>query len=276
MDMPSAEHDRLPGAGRPGPARHGDPERRERATAERRHDRRSTDADPDVLLDVPTVKVDEIDLEVDDLRARVSLEAAVLDLLSLNVGADAALGRVKLTIKGVEAQALLKVRLDNVSEIIRRMLETIDANPEVLTSATRGLGSAAGEVGHGARHAVEDVGTGAGRAVRDVGTGAGGAVRDVGSGAGRAVEDVGSGVGGAVQDVGTGAGGAVQDVGTGAGEATKDVGSGAGEATKDVGSGVGSELGSGELAGALAKKSAQAGRDAAHRVAHALLRITES
>src|SRR3954454_21945572 len=71
--------------------------------------------EPDVLLDVPLLKVDEIVLDVEDLRARVSLQAEVLDLLRLNVGADVALGSVHLDIKGVEAQALLKVRLDNVA-----------------------------------------------------------------------------------------------------------------------------------------------------------------
>jgi hypothetical protein len=36
---------------------------------------------PDVLLDVPVVKVDEINIEVNDLRAKVNLFAKVLDLV---------------------------------------------------------------------------------------------------------------------------------------------------------------------------------------------------
>ena len=75
---------------------------------------------PDVLLDVPVVKVDEINFELNDLRAQVSLHAKVLDLVELSVGADVYLGRVKLVIKGVEAQALLKVRLDNVNNAPER------------------------------------------------------------------------------------------------------------------------------------------------------------
>ncbi|MGR6916611.1 hypothetical protein ACU635_20395 [[Actinomadura] parvosata] len=117
--------------------------------------------DPDVYLDVPVVLVDEITLDVQDLRAKVSLQAEVLDLLLLSVGADVFLGSVNLTIKGVEAQALLKVRLDNVARIIDRVLGTIDANPQILENLTRGLGTA-----------VRDLGTGAGGALRDVGTGA--------------------------------------------------------------------------------------------------------
>ena len=101
----------------------------------------------DVFLDVPLLKVDEIDLEVEDLRARVSLQAEVLDLLKLNVGADVVLGRVHLGISGVEAQARLTVRLDNVASIINRVLTTLDRNPEILRELARGVGSAVQDVG---------------------------------------------------------------------------------------------------------------------------------
>ncbi|MDQ3377907.1 MAG: hypothetical protein M3533_13590, partial [Actinomycetota bacterium] len=39
---------------------------------------------PDVLLDVPVVKVDEINFELNDLRAKVNLFAKVLDLVELS------------------------------------------------------------------------------------------------------------------------------------------------------------------------------------------------
>ncbi|HEU5024725.1 MAG TPA: hypothetical protein VFV01_07355, partial [Spirillospora sp.] len=133
--------------------------------------------DPDVLLDVPVVKVDEVELEVEELRADVSLHAAVLDVLSLGVGADVDLGRVSLTLRGVEAQAVLKVRLDNVARIIDRVLETVDANPGLLAGTARGAGAAAGELGGGA-----------GGALRDAGAGTAPAVDDAGGGADRAIE----------------------------------------------------------------------------------------
>ncbi|WNZ08990.1 hypothetical protein [Streptomyces sp. 11x1] len=145
-------------------------------------------ASPDVFLDVPILKVDEIDLDVEDLRAHVSLQAEVLDLLKLNVGADVSLGRVHLGISGVEAQAQLKVRLHHVAKIIDRVLTTLDRNPEILHELARGVGSAVQDVGGGARQAVAELGTGAGRAVQEVGQGAGAAVQDVGQGAGRAVQ----------------------------------------------------------------------------------------
>jgi hypothetical protein len=165
-------------------------------------ERDSDSEQPDVLLDAPVVKVDELNLEVEELRARVSLQAEVLDLLRLNVGADVFIGQVGLEIKGVEAQALLKVRLDNVARILDRVLTTIDRNPQLLEGLVEGTGHAIAELGEGTGSAVEDVGEGAGSAVEDVGEGAGSAVEDVGEGAGSAVEDVGEGAGSAVEDAG--------------------------------------------------------------------------
>jgi phage-related protein len=205
-------------------------------------ERDSGGEEPDVLLDVPVVKVDEINLEVEELRARILLQAEVLDLLKLNVGADVFIGHVGLEIKGVEAQALLKVRLDNVARILDRVLTTIDRNPQLLEGLVEGTGTAIAKIGEGAGSAVEDVGEGAGSAVEDVGEGAGSAVEDVGEGAGSAVEDVGEGAGSAVEDVGEGAGSAVEDVGEGAGSAVEDVGVGAGSAVEDVGEGAGSAV----------------------------------
>ena len=151
---------------------------------------------PDVLLDVPVVKVDEIDLEVDDLRAQVSVMAEVRDILQLSVGAEARLGKVELNIQGVEAQALVKARLDNVTAILERVLLTLDRNPELLES----VGRAAERVGHGAGHMLGETG----EAVAEVGEGAGPGVAQLGQGTGQAVGALGQGAG---QGVGKLAGG---------------------------------------------------------------------
>jgi len=180
--------------------------------------------EPDVIVDIPVVKVDEIHFELDDLEARVSLHAEVLDLVKLSVGVHVELGKVELNIKGVEAQALMRARLDHVTAIIDRVLTTLDRNPEVLQTiahslepVTEGAGKAVGEVGEGANKAVGEIGEGAGSAVEDVGEGAEGAVKDVGKGAGGAVKDVGGGTGKAVGGLGEGAGQAVGGLGQGAG-----------------------------------------------------------
>lgn len=163
---------------------------------------------PDVMLDVPVVKVDEIDVEVEDLRAAVSVRAELRALVQLNVGVAARLGTVELNIQGVEAQALLKARLDNVSQILGRVMTTLDRNPQLLESV--------------------------GKAVEEVGEGGGGTL----AGAGEATEDVGEGAEKALGDVGQGAGQAVGDVGQGAGQAAQGIGQGGSEAVKGVGGGV--------------------------------------
>jgi hypothetical protein len=122
--------------------------------------------EPDVVLDVPQLSVEEIILEVEDLRAHVSVEANVLNLLRLSVGADVQLGNVHLDIKGVEAQALLKVRLDRVAEIINRVLSTIDRNPEIVAQITPG--AAAIELGRTAGHSVDEVAGVVGSAAADL------------------------------------------------------------------------------------------------------------
>jgi hypothetical protein len=94
---------------------------------------------PDVLVDVPVAKVDEVDVEVDDLRAQVAVMAEVRKILMLSVGADAKLGQVELKIEGVEAQALLKARLKNVHAIVERVALTLDRNPELLAAIGRGV-----------------------------------------------------------------------------------------------------------------------------------------
>lgn len=101
-------------------------------------DERTASVEPDVVLDVPMLNVEEIDLEVEDLRAHVSLQAELADFVKINVGVDAYLDKVKLGIKGVEAQAQLKVRLEGILNTISRALDTIDRNPQVLGGAARG------------------------------------------------------------------------------------------------------------------------------------------
>jgi hypothetical protein len=201
--------------------------------------------EPDVVVDIPVVKVDEIHFELDDLEARVALHAEVLDLVKLSVGVHVQLGKVELNIKGVEAQALLRARLDHVTAIIDRVLTTLDRNPEVLQSIGRTLEP----VGEGAGKAVGEVGEGANKAVGQIGEGAGGAVEDVGEGAEGAVKDVGKGAGGAVEDVGGGAGKAVGEVGEGAGQAVGGLGEGAGQAVGGLGQGAGALGGLAQLGG---------------------------
>jgi pyruvate/2-oxoglutarate dehydrogenase complex dihydrolipoamide acyltransferase (E2) component len=93
-------------------------------------DRRESVGDPDIQLDVPALNVEEIDLEVEDLKVRLSIQAELADLVKIKVGLDAELDGVKLGVKGVEAQARLKARLDNVRAIFSEVLASLQHNPQ--------------------------------------------------------------------------------------------------------------------------------------------------
>jgi hypothetical protein len=95
--------------------------------------------EPDVLLDVSELEVDRITLEVEDLRAHVSILVELANLLNLSVGVDARLDKVKLEIEGVEAEVLLKVRLKHIRAILEKALDTIGEHPEILRILARSL-----------------------------------------------------------------------------------------------------------------------------------------
>lgn len=129
-------------------------QQRQQASSQRRA-QEAAEGTPDVLLDVPNLSVDEITLEVENLRAKVSLDARLANLLQLTAGADVGIDKVKLTIKGVKAEVLLKVRLDNVNSIIDRTLTTIDRNPQILEKLLTSVDNAVGTVGNVANTALQ-------------------------------------------------------------------------------------------------------------------------
>jgi hypothetical protein len=88
----------------------------------------------DVVLEVPRLSVDSIVLRVDTLDARLSARARVAGLLSLDAGATVHVDSVGLTIAGVGGQAYLYADLDNVARIVNRVLQTLDRNPDIVTS----------------------------------------------------------------------------------------------------------------------------------------------
>ena len=122
---------------------------------------------PAFLLDVPVLNIDEIDLEVEDLRAHISLRAELASFVKINVGVDLYLDKVKLDIKGLEAQVLLKINLDEVLGTLDRALESINMNPQILNEAVQDVnpaaGGAAGDASQSTRESgrIEQAGGGA-------------------------------------------------------------------------------------------------------------------
>lgn len=113
-----------------------------------------TMSDPDVVLQIPQVKVEQIYVEVDNLDASVSLRARLGSLLQLDVGVQAHLGTVKIDIKGVEAEAMLEVRLEEVRGILDSALRTIERNPQIIESLVKTVDTAVNQVGQTAQQVL--------------------------------------------------------------------------------------------------------------------------
>jgi hypothetical protein len=88
----------------------------------------------DFFLDVPALKIDELKLCLDDLDARVTLHAELADIVTIEVGINLGIKKIDLDLKGVNAQAVLKVHLDQVSSIFHHVLDTLDNNPDFFTN----------------------------------------------------------------------------------------------------------------------------------------------
>ncbi|KAI0127372.1 hypothetical protein BJ170DRAFT_625137 [Xylariales sp. AK1849] len=88
--------------------------------------------EPDVYLNA-SVFVGEIDIEVDNITAKINLDAKVLSLLHFTAGVDVSIDRVKLTIQNVTAKVFLEARLENVVAMVDDVLSSIDLNPIVAT-----------------------------------------------------------------------------------------------------------------------------------------------
>lgn len=95
----------------------GDPESAVYETANTNADADSVlPSDPDVYLNA-SVSVGEIDIEVDNITAKVNLQADVLNLLHFSAGVDASIDRVKLQIQNVSARVELEARLENLVQM---------------------------------------------------------------------------------------------------------------------------------------------------------------
>jgi pyruvate/2-oxoglutarate dehydrogenase complex dihydrolipoamide acyltransferase (E2) component len=100
-------------------------------------DSQLADEHHDVTLDVPSLRIEELNLEVETWRGRISLQAELADMVKLNIGVDMGLDNAKLEVKGVQAQGILKANLDNVRAILSQALDTIDNNPQILEDLAR-------------------------------------------------------------------------------------------------------------------------------------------
>lgn len=99
---------------------------------------------PDVYLSA-NVSVGEISIEVENITAKINLDAKVLSLLHFTAGIDLSIDSVSLLIQNVSAKVHLEARLGNVVQMVSDVLDTIDLNPIVATLGNT-LGNVVGNV----------------------------------------------------------------------------------------------------------------------------------
>lgn len=146
---------RAPGTAAPAQTRERPARTAQRSSGPSARQRAAAAGDPDVYLEVPNLRVDQILLEVDNLEVHLALDARVANLVSIKAGVDATIGKVRLDIRGVEAEAYLTVRLDNVARILDRTLTTIDNNPQILERLLTTVDRTVGTVGGVANTALQ-------------------------------------------------------------------------------------------------------------------------
>jgi len=123
---------------------------------------------PDVLLLVPNVSVGLINLTVANLDAKLNLNAAVGNLVTISAGVSASIGTVQLVIKDVEVQLELQVRLGTVAQIVSRALDTVDKNPNLLNNLVKAVGGVLNSVVNTLGQTVSSLVTETGQIVQKV------------------------------------------------------------------------------------------------------------
>lgn len=99
--------------------------------------------EPDVFLNA-SVSVEEINIEVEDLKAKINLDLQVLELLQFNAGVDLSIDRVQLLIQNVSAKVLLEARLENLVSMVDNVLDSLDLNP-IIATLGQGIGDIVNE-----------------------------------------------------------------------------------------------------------------------------------
>jgi hypothetical protein len=75
--------------------------------------------------------VKKVNLDVENLQARLDLDTRVANLVRISAGVVATVQKLKVELDDVAAETHLVVRLDRVTEVMSRALATIDQHPDL-------------------------------------------------------------------------------------------------------------------------------------------------
>jgi len=107
------------------------------AAAEPTRERTHFDADdrPDILLDIPDLTIDNLELEVSDLHVLLKFDTEVAyGLVKICPCVEVNLGSASVKLNNLQANALCVVRMDNLRQIVDNTLRTVERNPDAVAA----------------------------------------------------------------------------------------------------------------------------------------------
>lgn len=90
-----------------------------------------TDNDTDVILEVPSIKAESVNMDAENLKFSISVKAQLSNISHIEIGTDIHVEKIKLDINSLEAEALFTAKLKKIETIFIKALESIDKNPDI-------------------------------------------------------------------------------------------------------------------------------------------------
>ncbi len=90
-----------------------------------------TDNDTDVILEVPSIKAESVNMDAENLKFSISVKAQLSNFSHIEIGTDIHVEKIKLDINSLEAEALFTAKLKKIETIFIKALESIDKNPDI-------------------------------------------------------------------------------------------------------------------------------------------------
>ena len=72
----------------------------------------------DLKVDLDRLELDEVTVEVENLRASLDLKVSVANFVNVQASASAHLGKTSVEVKGLDAEAHLGVDINNVTRVV--------------------------------------------------------------------------------------------------------------------------------------------------------------
>jgi hypothetical protein len=94
-------------------------------------DNECLDNESDVILEVPSIKAESVNMDAENLKFSISVKAKLSNISHIEIGTDIQIDKIKLDINSLEAEAFFTAKLKKIESIFVKALESIDKNPDI-------------------------------------------------------------------------------------------------------------------------------------------------